>query len=238
MEDKVFLKTYDDGLHEKNPHFAFVGYLIACIIIFFIGLFLLEGFISFLCFIISFVVGVFLPVKVNNDKNISASIGFIKRNNKWFVIKLMYDIRKTGNVINVPSDPVVQSVLMPYNVKVASNVQKAEKRIRNDRKEEQIYIKYLDEVLSTLQSGKITKPLYASVDKKLDYFLNGFAFEEIYTINGNICGYIILDNLKLEKITKKYITISFEQNNQRKKMKFRNVYEGLIDEIKNENIKY
>ena len=97
-----------------------------------------------------------------------------------------------------------------------------------------MYIKVLDEVLKTLEDDKFSKPIYSEIDKKLDSSLNGYSFNEIYTINGTLCGYIILKNLSVEKVDKKYITLSFDdERGNRSSVKFRNVYKGLVEEINN-----
>lgn len=46
----------------------------------------------------------------------------------------------------------------------------------------------------------------------------------------------VLNNLKIDSVDDKFITVSFtDENNTNRKMKFRNAYDGLIEEINNQN---
>ena len=239
MDEKVFLKTENDGLWQNNPHLAFGILLFISIILFFLifiicSFFFSSGVVIFILTIIFFACCGIIPAKINNDKNISKSIGFIKRNNNWYAIKLMYDQSEAGNILNMPSGSVAQTASVSHNYKVASNIQKNEKKIKDERNDKTVYIKVLDEVLKTFEDDKFSKPIYSEIDKKLDSSLNGYSFNEIYTINGTLCGYIILKNLSVEKVDKKYITLSFDdERGNRSSVKFRNVYKGLVEEINN-----
>lgn len=247
-DDKVFLKTKNDGIWETAPHMAFLPYMFAGIGGFFI--FMILGFVIlftvssnlFMYFFIALgvlfliIVGVVIPVKKNNDNNISKSIGFIKRDNKWYVIKLMYDHNDSGVILNAPSGTLAQAVTLPNNLKVASNIQKQEEYIRQARLVKENYSKALDGILESIKNEDYLEPLYANIDAKIDYILNKNCFKEIYIKKRKLCGYIILNNLKIENIDDKFITVSFtDQNNIYKKMKFRNAYDGLIEEINNQN---
>lgn len=236
-EDKVFLKTKKDGLWETNPHIAFTLFLIGGIlllgaVIFIFGFFPFNAFVIVISELIIMIGITLLSIKINNDRNISKSIAFIKRNNKWYAIKLMYDSSLAGDFIYMPSGSAGQVITNKHNANVASNIQNMEQQIKNIRTQKEAYINALDDVLLTLEKGEAKPHLYSNGDKKIDYLLNGYAFEEIHTINNKLYGYLILNNLKIEKINQKYITISFDGDKGiRRIMKFRNVYDGLIDEM-------
>ena len=231
--DKVFLKTKSDGLWESNPHIAFAIYMFGGIFIFFIFLMLGHTLIGLL---FSILLSVILPVKKNNEDNISKSIAFIKRNNKWYAIKLMYSYADSGVIVHAPAGSFLQAATLPHNIDVAFNIQNQEKQIRKLREIEEIYSLTLDGVLKTLEEKKYSKPIYEKADKKIDYLLNKYYFNEIFIDNNQLCGYIILNNLKLVKVSNKFITFSFnDENGNKKNMKFRNAYKGLIEEITKEN---
>lgn len=232
MKDKVFIKSEDEGIWQNNPYMIYVVYLVISILIFFILLFTLNPFLLIIGIIVIVIGGIILPVKINNDKNVSKSIGFIKRNNQWYAIKLMYDSFNSDMMIEMPSGSVGQAVVNSHNAKMAQNIQKMERKIKEDRNNPDTYIEMLDEVLESLNSNNYKQVLYDNIDKKIDKSLNGYAFNEIYTMNNKICGYINLKNLKVEKVEKKYIILSYDNDEGiRTKIKFRNVYNGLINEI-------
>ena len=56
------------------------------------------------------------------------------------------------------------------------------------------------------------------------------------TQNGRTVGYIILNNVRVVKVTKKRITLEFEnEKNETKQMQFHNCYGGLVGAIKTKN---
>ncbi len=246
--DKVFLKTKNEGIWETAPHAAFLPFMFAGIggffafmILGFVALFVIDSKI-FMYFSIALgvlfliIVGVVIPVKKNNENNISKSIGFIKRDNKWYAIKLMYDHNSAGVVLNAPSGTLLQVATLPHNINVASKIQDNEEYIRQARLIADNYSKALDGVLKSLKTQDYFEPVYAKADAKVDYILNKYCFKEIYITKKKLCGYIVLNNLKIENIDDKFITISFtDETNTNRKMKFRNAYEGLIEEINNKN---
>lgn len=241
-KDKVFLKTKYDGLWESNPHLAFLPCMFGGIIGLFVFLFLgiiTDSFISVLCYILGIiflvVIGILLPVKKNNENNISKSIAFIKRDNKWYAIKLMYDYADAGLTFYAPSGSILQGATLPHNISVAIKTQGQEKYIKKLREVEKNYSDALDGILESLKDDNYSKPIYAGVDQKIDYFLNKYCFNEIYISKKKLCGYIILNNPKIDNIDNKYITITFtDENGNQKTMKFRNSYDGLVDELKKE----
>ena len=232
MNDKIFLKNSDDGMWEKNPHLAYLPWYLGGIILFFCflisGLLLGNNFLIIVAVLILLLLTVILPTKINNDKNISKSIAFIKRDYKWYAIKLMYNYADAGLPINESNSSTI-----PHNIEVAKNIQKMEGDIKEERTKEVSYSEVLDEVLQTIEQNNYEKPVYSTVDKILDSFFNGYYFNEIFTIYNRLCGYLILEDLKIERVNKKYFVISFNENNSRITMKFRNVYGGLIEEIMN-----
>lgn len=137
MKDVVFLKEErrEDRLWENSPHLAFVGWILLTIVL--MGATLVLGFIcsqealTNIFMAAEFIVGcAVIPVYKNEYRNLSKSIGFIKRDNKLYVIKLGYAANSR--------DPVY--------------VQQAEKEIRERRKMEEVYIWALDECLKRLQA--------------------------------------------------------------------------------------
>lgn len=241
-KDKVFLKTKYDGLWESNPHMAFLPCMFGGIIGLFVFLFLgiiTNSFISVLCYILGIVflivIGILLPVKKNNENNISKSIAFIKRDNKWYAIKLMYDYADAGLMFYAPSGSLLQGATLPHNISVAIKTQGLEKYIKKLREVEDNYSNALDGVLKSLKENNYSKPIYESADQKIDYFLNKYSFNEIFIEKKKLCGYIILDNPKVENVDNRFITISFDDENRiRKTMKFRNAYDGLVEELEKE----
>lgn len=247
METKVFMKTKGNFLWEKYPALPFMIFIFGATFLFFAIMIVGTDYIvkynlpdlvyiPLVIIVIAVIlgIGVLLPVKLNNEKNISKSIAFIKKEDKWYAVKLMYGMNETGVAVNMPHGSVGQLASLPHNIEVASNVQKKEREIKEARTKKEVYMKVLDEILSTLTCGSYETPIVAKLDKKIDIFLNGYAFEEMITQNNTLCGYLILDDLKLERETKKHFTVSFNQNGKRLIMKFGNVYGGLLEEFHKE----
>lgn len=218
MQDKVFLKTKKDGLWETNPRLVYSLYLLAGLILFF-GCIIIGNF-SVMSVLIGVVLVILisdvLVVKHNNDYNISKSIGFIKRGNKWYAIKLMYYVNG-GRLI-----------------RRAIEVQNKEKEIQERRVQEEEYSKILDKILNKLENEGLSEFRWGSIDGKIDKRLNGYYFHETI-VDSQPVGIIYLRDARLDARDKKHIYISYATgegiSSKREQLKFRNVYDGLIEEM-------
>jgi hypothetical protein len=179
---------------------------------------------------------VYKIVQTNNEKNISKSIAFINRDNHWYAIKLMYNPAAAGTPLYMPSGSIAQAATMPNNIKVASKIQSMENEIRKQRQDTSVFSATLTDVLDAIYFGSAKEFNASKADKWIDMKVNKYAFQEISTQNGRTVGYIILNNVRVVKVTKKRITLEFEnEKNETKQMQFHNCYGGLVGAIKTKN---
>ena len=208
--DKVFLKTKNDGLWENSPTISFAIYLLIYLILFFGSMFLfifnnVPGIILTIWLILLTVGLVGMSVYLNETRNLSKSTGFVKRDGMLYLIKLGYDSEVNNNMIYTPSGSIAQTVTLEHNVKVAGQVQQAEKEVRDRRENPQAYIDILDYKLN--------------ISKQKNYLPKG------------CIDFIILDEPKVEKQNKNFIWISYKKGKERNIKKIRNAYDGLVEDI-------
>ena len=239
--DKVFLKTKNEGIWETAPHAAFLPFMFAGIggffafmILGFVALFVIDSKI-FMYFSIALgvlfliIVGVVIPVKKNNENNISKSIGFIKRDNKWYAIKLMYDHNSAGVVLNAPSGTLLQVATLPHNINVASKIQDNEEYIRQARLIADNYSKALDGVLKSLKTQDYFEPVYAKADAKVDYILNKSNKNEIIYMHNLFTDFVNLlygynNDKEIESLTLKQKFYIFYEEHKKELDKFSSNY--------------
>ena len=210
LNDKIFLKTKNDGLWENNPTIAFVIYMLIYLILFFCSMFLfvfndVPGVILAIWLILLTVGLISMSVYLNETRNISKSTGFIKREGILYLIKLGYDSEVNSNMVHTPSGSIAQAVTLEYNMNVAGQVQQEEKEIRDRRENPQAYIDVLDYKLN--------------ISKQKNYLPKG------------CIEFIILDDPKIEKQNKNFIWVSYKKGKERNIKRIRNAYDGLIEEI-------
>ena len=252
MENEtIYMKTKKEGLWEECPAVACLGYMAIGLILFFVLFFspfcygiATENAIVVLLEPIAMILGLFSLgyfsvykiVQTNNEKNISKSIAFINRDNHWYAIKLMYNPAAAGTPLYMPSGSIAQAATMPTNIKVASNIQSMENEIRKQRQDTSVFSATLTDVLDAIYFGSAKEFNASKADKWIDMKVNKYAFQEISTQNGRTVGYIILNNVRVVKVTKKRITLEFEnEKNETKQMQFHNCYGGLVGAIKTKN---
>ena len=210
LNNKVFLKTKNDGLWENSPIIAFAIYILIYLILFFGSMFLfifndIPGVILATWLILLTVGLVGMSVYLNETRNMSKSTGFVKREGILYLIKLGYDSEVNGNMVYTPSGSIAQAVTLEHNIKVAGQVQQVEKEVRDRRENPQAYIDILDYKLN--------------VSKQKNYLPKG------------CIEFIILDDPIIEKENKNFIWVSYKKGKERNIKKIRNAYDGLIEEI-------
>lgn len=209
-DDKVFLKTKNDGIWENNPTIAFAIYTLIYLILFFGSIFIfafndIPGVILAIWLILLTVGLVGMSVYLNETRNMSKSTGFVKRDGILYLIKLGYASEVNSNMVYTPSGSIAQMATLEHNVKVAGQVQQAEKEVRDRRKNPQAYIDILDYKLN--------------ISKQKNYLPKG------------CIEFIVLDEPKVEKQSKNFIWVSYKKGKERNIKKIRNAYNGLIEEI-------
>ena len=212
LNDKVFLKTKNDGLWENSPIIAVVIYMLIYLILFFGSMFLftfndIPGVILAIWLILLTVGLVGISVYLNETRNMSKSTGFVKREGILYLIKLGYDSEVNNNMVYTPSGSIAQAVTLEHNIKAAGQVQQAEKEVRDRRENPQAYIDILDYKLN--------------ISKQKNYLPKG------------CIEFIVLDEPKVEKQNKNFIWVSYKKGKERNIKKIRNAYDGLIEEINN-----
>lgn len=235
MKDVVFLKQdkREDRLWENSPHLAFVFWIFFGIVVMAATLFLLAYAIvkihmpealMWICLIIEPIIfGVVIPVYRNEYCNISKSIGFVKRDNMLYAIKLTYTDDPIVTVINASSGSLAQAATLKHNFEVAGEVQSAEIEIRLRRTKEETYISALDELLK--QFAVKPKKYYYKKER------GQVKFSCLFNVKG-VIGFLILEEPRIEKETKDYLWISYKDRyGGRTTIKFRNAYGKLKEEM-------
>ena len=210
IDDKVFLKTKNDGIWENNPTIAFAMYLLIYLILFIGSIFVfvfngIPGVILAVWLILLTVGLISITIYLNETRNMSKSTGFVKRDGILYLIKLGYDSETNDNMIYTPSGSVAQTATLAHNIKVAEQVQQAEKEVMDRRENSQAYIDILDYKLN--------------VAKQKNYLPKG------------CIEFIVLDEPKVEKQDQNFIWVSYKKGKERNVKKIRNAYDGLIEEI-------
>lgn len=95
MEDKIYAKTKDDGIWEKNPHLGFGLYMIVYLVVFFGSIFgfaflSIPGFVLTIWLITISIYLIAKSILVNLSKNMSKSTAFIERDGNLYAIQLLY----------------------------------------------------------------------------------------------------------------------------------------------------
>lgn len=241
MKDTVFLKNdvKEDRLWEISPHIAFLPYLFLTILSVF-GFIFVSGFTmtieSELVLNLYVMVGLFVPIGVmtylvvrrNYYSNLSKSIAFVKRDNMLYVIQLGYLDTPSSAIINDPSGNIAQIAALKDNFEVAKGVQDAEKEVRERRVKEEIYTLALDEILKEIQ--KKPKKYYRKKERGETKFYGSLHVK-------GVIGFLILEEPRIERETKGYLWISYkDRHGERTKIKFRNAYGKMKEEIKIQNL--
>lgn len=150
-----------------------------------------------------------IPVYFNAIKNQTKNVGFILDETILYMVKLGYMNDFSGSIINTPGQPIVQATLLKNNLDVAIKTQKAEKEIRERRKNEEPYISAVE----YKKAGNTGLPK-------------------------GVIEFWTMKNPKIEKETKNKIWISYDSNGNREMRIFRNVYGYLTNDIKNLNLRF
>ena len=242
MNEKLYMKTKYDGLWEDNPHLAFGICIVLYIIVLAISIVIFAWFLNFLPMIV-FVVWLlfsmlflaFKVIQVNQAKNMSKSTAFIEKDDKLFVVQLMY--RKDNNY--QPHDFIhgVGAAALLHNFKVAKSVQEAEIEVRNRRKNPESFVKGLNSILSFLEKKPNryrVLPNYkrSFLDNLLRYDLENGGLTTISMPDADY-KFLILKKPKILSETKKNFTISFyNEKDELCNAIFSNCYGDIITTIK------
>lgn len=247
MEDKIYMKTKDDGIWEKNATLGFGLYLIVYLIIFFGSIFgftflNIPGFILAIWLVF---ISVFLIVKsviANQSRNMSKSTAFIERDGKLYAVQLLYTRKNLGtettrNIIYMPSGTIFQAATLSNNIKVAKDVQTHEREVRERRNNCISFSIGLDDILQYLEKNPNDyKVLPNNKRSKLDnlfmYDRENAGMPTIITENANY-NFLILNNPKIINENKKNFTISFyNEKNELCNAKFSNCFDKIVNDIK------
>lgn len=247
MEDKIYMKTKDDGIWEQNATLGFGLYLVVYLIIFFGSIFgftflNIPGFILAIWLVF---ISVFLIVKsvvVNQSRNMSKSTAFIERDGKLYAVQLLYTRKSLGtettrNIVYMPSGTIFQAATLNNNIKVAKDVQAHEKEVRERRNNCVSFSIGLDDILQYLsENPNDYKVLPNNKRTKLDnlfmYDRENAGMPTIITENANY-NFLILNNPKIINENKKNFTISFyNEKNELCNAKFSNCFDKIVKDIK------
>lgn len=241
MKDEIFTKTRNDGIWEKNATLGFALYMFIGIGIYFGVQFLFIDFPVIITFIMFLIALVIVSLKANQRYNISKSTAFIKRNEKYYVVQLLYTKRQLGsetsnNMIYAPSGSILQVATLKNNIDVAKNIYLHEQEVRKRREKEENFSIALNDILEYLE--KKPSKYHVIPDKKRGklekFFINNlenYVLAGIETKNAQY-NFLILNNPKILSNNNKNFTISFEnENNEQCILKFSNCYGNIIEEI-------
>ena len=245
MQDKVFIKNEKEDFWDSHPHWM-LGIVVSIYVVFLFGLFhlmelnissnLLLVILSITYLLLSNLIMIYYIVKKLSCNKAAGLIGFVKRDNVLYAIRLYGNYSKAGTYISIPpsmTEFVIAS--MPNNIDYAIKSLAIEKNIEKIRKDKNTYIVILENLLHYIKNNRY----YFNEDTinyKLDMIINKYGFKR-YTPNPKndfYCGYIIMNNPKIVKSNNKWFELSFtDEENNSKIMRFKNVYTGLLDELKN-----
>ena len=141
-------------------------------------------------------------------------------------------------MIYAPSGSAEQIASISNNLKVANDVQAHEKEVRERRKNPISFSIALDDILEYIgENSKIYEPIPDAKRSMIDkIFKVNIQNAGLYTLNTKNAqyGFLILNNPKIMKETKRYFIVSFESEKKEAcTVKFSNCFDGIIDEIKN-----
>ena len=173
--------------------------------------------------------------KLSWDKA-SGLIGFVKKNNVLYAIRLYGEYSEAGVYISVPPSMTLHTIAsIPNNIDYAKKSLAIEKKLDSLSKDKNTYIIILESLLYDLKKNK--NNFFENVtDYKMDIFINKYGFKIYFPdlATDFYCGYIIMNNPKIVKSNNKWFELSFiDEENNSKTMRFKNVYNGLLDELKN-----
>lgn len=175
--------------------------------------------IFLLIFILSIVYLIIVMKCMNINNN---SVVFIKSDNNFYCIKLLsYKILTNGVTFYAPYGSFSKND-NKSKIKLESKRTISKEEQGNETEVALGYIKILNDINNLLKNNKyIIKNKFTIVD-----------------INNNKYGYIYLKNIKIEKKNKYYMWLSYNDiNNKKQKLKIRNSYDSLENEINNINVK-
>lgn len=246
MKDKIYIKTESGGLWENSPHMAFGIYMLVYLIFFFVSIFFsafkhIPGYVLAVWLIFISVYLIVKTILMNQSKNMSKSTAFIKRDNKLYAVQLLYTHKKLGteydgDCIYMPSGTLIQGATLYNNFKVSKDVQTREKEVRARRSYENSFAVGLDDILKHInikpkQYKILSKIKRSKLDNLFMYNIENAGMCTIMTSDANY-NFVILNEPKIVKTTKKYFVIEYKnENGELCTSKFSNCYSGLIDEI-------
>ena len=235
---KIFM--YDETEAKKNkcdyklpPVVYFMIYLTILIVFLFFNIFsfiFIESqvitIILWFVFVLYMVLGMIKFIKSLKRNHWGKQIAFIKENNTFWAVKLVYLADSFFTVAS--NDPILTGVTLGISVNSVINVQKQEKIMNEKKKEAVSYVKALQEAKEEME---ILKQSNISSDKIVITKDLDKNFELIF--NGNK-AVIRLDDIKFERETNDSDIYSYK-NYKGKKVEFEIIkaYHGLKEEIKN-----
>ena len=247
MEDKIYVKTKDDGIWEKNPALGFILYLIVYLIMFFGSIFgfVFLGIPGYILAVWLVFISVFLVVKVitvNQSKNMSKSTAFIEREGKLYVVQLLYNIENLeteteSNILYTPSGTFLQVVTLDNNIEVSKNVQAHEKEVRERRNDYISFSTGLDDILQYLEKhpneyNVLSNDKRSKLDNLFMYDIENSGMPSIVTEKAYY-RFLIINNPKIINENKKNFTISFyNETDELCNAKFSNCFDNIVDVIK------
>jgi hypothetical protein len=237
--DKIFIKSDEKrGLGDNHPHWTLFIVILIYIVCLLTSLFIIIKSIIpfFLVLSVGSLITVYYIVKKLSYEKASGLIGFVKRDNVLYAIRLYANYSEAGEYIPIP--PSMTSLViatMPNNINYAKKSIAIEKNIDKLSKNRNFYVLILENLLADIKNKNKDKFYVDMNDYKLDMFLNKYGFKRYIPglSSEYYCGYIIMNDPKIVRSNNKWFEISFidEQNNS-KIMRFKNVYDGLVDELK------
>lgn len=261
MEDRIYLKTRNDGLWEKNATKGTAVYMIVGTVLFLASINILVPIERFLehklgssdrlfdfITIVWALSGIFgiaaICILTNQSRNISKSTGFILRKGQLYVVQLFYTNKKLGTetdrrMIHAPAGSAEQIASLPNNIEVANDVQAHEREVRARRNDPASFIEALDDILLFLAKNPdvyyaIPDSERTSLDKIFKTNLQNAAPFTINTENAKY-GFFKLNNPRVVEENKKYFILNFDNEyGDVCTAKFTNCFGSLVDDIKND----
>jgi hypothetical protein len=210
MNETIYIKTRYDGLWEENPTLGCIIYGL----LFFIPLLGIEWLLSILSIPILFdiIIGlvylilfILIIISIIQSKYVSKSTAFIKRNNQLYAIRI-------------------------------DSVDESNRKGSYDREEPLTYSQALNNILVYLANYPGEYQILSNfkrdeVDNIFSVAFNNNALCNI-KIGQSRYGFLILNNPKVVKVTKKHFIMEFyNEYNNICVAKFSNCYTGLIENI-------
>ena len=261
MEDRIYLKTRNDGLWEKNATKGAAVYMIVGTVLFLASINILVPIETFLehklgssdrlsdfittVWALSGIFGISaICILTNQSRNISKSTGFILRKGQLYVVQLFYTHKKLGTetdrrMIHAPAGSAEQIASLPNNIEVANDVQAHEREVRARRDDPASFIEGLDDILLFLAKNPdvyyaIPDSERTSLDKIFKTNLQNAAPFTINTENAQY-GFFKLNNPRVVEENRKYFILNFDNEyGDVCTAKFTNCFGNLVDDIKND----